>query len=101
MAMNIYEQLDAPALERFLDHFFEGEDFRRCLHCRVDILSVHVVSAQATSVVAYNDPIRVEHGYNFEHKLLSEQASFCLVAHQEFDDAFHYVGSIALSWVHS
>ena len=64
-------------------------------------LSVKVLPNQRTSVIADDNAIRIQHGYDFEDIRVSQVLSFVIVANQELNNALHHPGSVALTWMNS
>ena len=68
---------------------------------RIDPPPVEVDTKQTRSIVAIDDPIRVQHWYDLKDVVLAQDLGLAVVASQEFDDALHDEAGIALSRVDS
>jgi hypothetical protein len=60
--MHIDEDMDVATLECLSDHLLHGSDLRGQLRAWLAPLAIQVKARQATSVIAHDDAIWVEHG---------------------------------------
>jgi hypothetical protein len=67
----------------------------------IDPPSVEVDSKEGRPIISIDNAVRVKHGYDFENVVLSQDLRLSVVASQEFDDAFHDIARVGLSWVDS
>jgi len=57
--------------------------------------------AQTATIVAHDDAVWVEHGYNFENKAVSEGFRYRVLAKKELKQTLHDERAVALSWMYS
>lgn len=101
MPMNVGEQLHCPIdvqhLHELLRVIYGGmQDLTW-----IDPPSVEVDSKEGRPIISIDNAVRVKHGYDFENVVLSQDLRLSVVASQEFDDAFHDIARVGLSWVDS
>ena len=61
--------------------------------------SVQVAACQTAAVVTVDDSVWVEHGDDLEDELVSELASFSVVADQKVNGSLHHERGVGLTWV--
>lgn len=97
MTVDVHEQVYLSTFKCLFNHFFEIVNLRgNCLGW-VQPLPVQIVPTEAAAVVANNDSIGVEHGYDLKHIFVPEGDCLLLIAHEKVDDALHNKGSLAFS----
>lgn len=88
-------------LLRFFNEQLGKVDGRVRLLRWLNPLPVQVGSRQITPVVAYDNSINIEHGHDFENKVVSEVFGSRVVAQEKLDDVLDDVGSHSFAGVHS
>jgi hypothetical protein len=71
MSMEVAIQVNIALFEEIRDEFFEVVDFRVKVFGWIFPFFVKVVATDIGAVVAVNDTIRVDHGYNLEDEVLA------------------------------
>lgn len=68
---------------------------------RLQPLSIEISTGQVTSIIADNDSIDVEHGHNFDDKIVPQVTSSLRVTQKIVDYILHHVTAHRLSRMHS
>ena len=89
VAVDVDVQVDVSALQCLPHHLLHGRYLWSCFDTWVDVLTVQVKPCQTAAVVADNDPIWVEHGYDLENKDVPQLLCFLLVTKQQLHYALH------------
>jgi hypothetical protein len=78
--MDVAEQRQLPFGLSGLDQHLGMVDGRMCFFAGLDILTIEIGSRQVAPVVADDDSVDVEHGYNFKHKIISQTSGQTAIA---------------------
>jgi hypothetical protein len=71
MSMEVAIQVNIALFEEIGDEFFEVVDFGVKVFGGIFPFFVKVIATDVGAVVAVNDTIRVDHGYDFEYEVLA------------------------------
>lgn len=82
------------------DELFDGVDWRMVFGVGVDVVSVEVDSVAICPVMPSIHPIRVDNGYNIEHKLLPEQPRNIRILQQPLQHPIHHMAAGHLPGMH-
>lgn len=94
VSMNIDKEVNLSALESLFDHVLHAVYLWGDTHIRVQPLPVEIISTEAASVISDDYTVRIEHGYDLENILFTEQDRFGLITHKEIDYALYDKGCV-------
>lgn len=89
MTVEITVKINFAAFECLSYHLFNCIAFWEKLWTRVDILAVEVMARQATSIVADDNTVRVQHRHNFENISITKCHGSVIVANKILDESLH------------
>ena len=91
MAVNIAEHYDITALQSLFDHELDSIYLWVNLRQGCYPLAIQVLPRDRAPVVSNYHTIRVEHGHDFEDKVVPQVSSALIIAYKVVEDAVHDV----------
>ena len=91
MRMQVYVETNFTVIDLLLYGSFDCPNSRLLLLARIDIVTVQVLTESIKPIVPPVDPVRVQHGNDFEDEALSEDPPLLtLLIRQELPDAVEH-----------
>ena len=88
--MKITIQINLATFQCLPYHLFNSVAFWEKFRTWIYVLTIEVVARKTTTIVSYNDSIRVEHRYHFEYITITQQLSHIIVTDKKSDDTLHH-----------